>query len=138
MGRQSTEYNYLTWDRKAHTKCSTKDILQANPCKTFSRKFCILDYTFLEYREAEKEGKVNLEASDFEQEWGSGYRSDAISDFKKGYEWAIDEGYCGLVKVVIKEDDQGLDRPEYWVWSIVGGQKDLPTKFPTNQQLGHY
>ena len=136
MGRQSTEYNYLTWDRKAHTKCSTKDILQAKPCKTFLRESCILDYD--KYFEYKKEGKVNLEASDFEQEWGSGYRSDAISDFKKGYEWAIDEGYCGLVKVIVKEDDQALDRPEYYVWSIVGGQKDLPTKFPTNQQLGHY
>ena len=136
MGRQSTEYNYLTWDRKAHTKCSTKDILQAKPCKTFLRESCILDYD--KYFEYKKEGKVNLEASDFEQEWGSGYRSDAISDFKKGYEWAIDEGYCGLVKVIVKEDDQALDRPEYYVWSIVGGQKDIPTKFPTNQQLGHY
>ena len=136
MGRQSTEYNYLTWDRKAHTKCSTKDILQAKPCKTFLRESCILDYD--KYFEYKKEGKVNLEASDFEQEWGSGYRSAAISDFKKGYEWAIDEGYCGLVKVIVKEDDQALDRPEYYVWSIVGGQKDLPTKFPTNQQLGHY
>ena len=136
MGRQSTEYNYLTWDRKAHTKCSTKDILQAKPCKTFLRESCIFDYD--KYFEYKKEGKVNLEASDFEQDWGSGYRSDAISDFKKGYEWAIDEGYCGLVKVIVKEDDQALDRPEYYVWSIVGGQKDLPTKFPTNQQLGHY
>ena len=136
MGRQSTEYNYLTWDRKAHTKCSTKDILQAKPCKTFLRESCILDYD--KYFEYKKEGKVNLEASDFEQEWGSGYRSDAISDFKKGYEWAIDEGYCGLVKVIVKEDDQALDRPEYYVWSIVGGQKDLPTKFPTNKEIGHY
>ena len=136
MGRQLTEYNYLTWDRKAHTKCSTKDILQAKPCKTFLRESCILDYD--KYFEYKKEGKVNLEASDFEQEWGSGYRSDAISDFKKGYEWAIDEGYCGLVKVIVKEDDQALDRPEYWVWSIVGGQKDLPTKFPTNKEIGHY
>ena len=136
MGRQLTEYNYLTWDRKAHTKCSTKDILQAKPCKTFLRESCILDYD--KYFEYKKEGKVNLEASDFEQEWGSGYRSDAISDFKKGYEWAIDEGYCGLVKVIVKEDDQALDRPEYYVWSIVGGQKDLPTKFPTNKEIGHY
>ncbi len=138
MGRQLTEYNYLTWDRKAHTKCLTKDILQAKPCKTFSRKFCILDYTFLEYREAKKEGKVNLESSGFEQEWGCQDRKGAIRDFKKGYEWAIDEGYCGLVKVVIKEDDQGIDRPEYWIWDIVGGQKDLPTKFPTNKEIGHY
>ena len=136
MGRQLTEYNYLTWDRKAHTKCLTKDILQAKPCKTFLRESCILDYD--KYFEYKKEGKVNLEASDFEQEWGSGYRSDAISDFKKGYEWAIDEGYCGLVKVIVKEDDQALDRPEYYVWSIVGGQKDLPTKFPTNKEIGHY
>ena len=136
MGRQSTEYNYLTWDRKAHTKCSTKDILQAKPCKTFLRESCILDYD--KYFEYKKEGKVNLEASDFEQEWGCQDRKGAIRDFKKGYEWAIDEGYCGLVKVIVKEDDQALDRPEYYVWSIVGGQKDLPTKFPTNQQLGHY
>lgn len=136
MGRQVTEYNYLTWDRKAHTKCLTKDIVQGKPCKTFSRESCILGHD--KYFEYKKEGKVNLEGSDFEQEWGSGYRSDAISDFKKGYEWAIDEGYCGLVKVIVKEDDQALDRPEYYVWSIVGGQKDLPTKFPTNQQLGHY
>ena len=136
MGRQSTEYNYLTWDRKAHTKCSTKDILQAKPCKTFLRESCILDYD--KYFEYKKEGKVNLESSGFEQEWGCQDRKGAIRDFKKGYEWAIDEGYCGLVKVVIKEDDQGIDRPEYWIWDIVGGQKDLPTKFPTNKEIGHY
>ena len=136
MGRQSTEYNYLRWDRKAHTKCSTKDILQAKPCNTFLRDSCILDYD--KYFEYKKEGKVNLESSGFEQEWGCQDRKGAIRDFKKGYEWAIDEGYCGLVKVIVKEDDQALDRPEYYVWSIVGGQKDLPTKFPTNKEIGHY
>ena len=136
MGRQVTEYNYLTWDRKAHTKCLTKDIVQGKPCKTFSRESCILGYE--KYFEYKKEGKVNLEGSDFEQEWGSGYRSDAIRDFKKGYEWAVDQGICGVIKVIIKEDDQGLDRPEYYVWSIVGGERYLPTKFPTNKEIGHY
>tara|TARA_R110000824_G_scaffold69201_1_gene178284 strand:- start:1913 stop:2323 length:411 start_codon:yes stop_codon:yes gene_type:complete len=136
MGRQQTEYNYRTWNRKKHTKCLTKDIVQGKPCKTFSRKHCILDYTFYEYGRLKEEYKnINDDYSSYEQQWGSGYRSDAIRDFKKGYEWAIDQGYCGLIKVIIKENDDGLDRPEWYIWNLVANDIYLPTKFPTNKEL---
>ena len=34
--KTSWEFNPRVFDRKAHSKCLTKDIIQGKPCKTFN------------------------------------------------------------------------------------------------------
>ena len=135
--RQTTEYNPIEWARNEHTKCSTKDILQGKPCKTFSRPYCLMSISDPMYSKI-TEGKMNGDYSDWQQTWGSGDRKSALLDFKNGYEAMIDDGYCGLVKVIVKEEDQGLDRPEWIIWAlknVISDEAILPTKFPTNKEL---
>ena len=131
--RQSTEYNPIEWARDKHTKCLTKDILQGKPCKTFSSPYCLMSITDPMY------SKVNGDYSDWQPTWGSGNRKTALSAFKNGYEAMIDDGYCGLIKVIVKEEDQGLDRPEWGIWSLknvlLDNEAILPIKFPTNKEL---
>ena len=64
--KTSWEFNPRVFDRKAHSKCLTKDIIQGKPCKTFNTDRCV-------------DGTDDI--------WHGYYGTKAkfMKDFKKGY-----------------------------------------------------
>ena len=114
--KTSWEFNPRVFDRKAHSKCLTKDIVQGKPCKTFNTDRCV-------------DGTDDI--------WHGYYGTKAkfMKDFKKGYEHMVDMGMCGVEKVLYRGGYYGTWE-YYTVWSIESKEHTfLPTDFPTDEEM---